>query len=94
MNANQALKEDPSLKYLVPVGRSGYAIAAGYLGLFSLIIPFLCFATVTFSILGTLDLRKHPEKLGWGRIVTGYVLGGIMTLVHLIVLAGAMFSHK
>ncbi len=94
MNANQALKDDPSLKYLVPVGRSGYAIAAGYLGLFSLVIPFLCFATMIFSILGTLDLRKHPEKLGWGRIGTGYALGGTMTLVHLIVIASAIFSHK
>ena len=32
------LGDDAAMRMLLPVGRSGWAIAAGYLGLFSLIV--------------------------------------------------------
>jgi hypothetical protein len=82
---------DTSLKYLVPVGRSGYAIAAGYLGIMPF-IPFAPFLAVLFAILGIRDLRRHPEKLGWGRIITGLVLGGLFSIVYLAVIVAALTS--
>ena len=61
------------LKWLVPVGRSGLAIATGYLGLFSL-IPFVGYLTILIAILAILDLRQHREKSGWGRVIFGLLI--------------------
>ena len=83
---------DPSLKYLVPVGRSGYAIAAGYLGLFGIFIPFMCFLAVLFAALGVRDLKRHPDKLGWGRIITGFVCGIPMSLIWIGIVAMAVLK--
>ena len=73
------LGQDPLVRMLMPVGRSGLAIAAGYAGLFSL----LCFPAPIALVLGILavrDLKKHPEKHGMGRAVFGLVAGIIGTL--------------
>ena len=69
-----AVAHDPGMRWLIPVGRSGWAIAAGYLGLFSLVG---CFAPISIivSIIAIKDLKKHPELSGMGRAVTGLVLG-------------------
>jgi hypothetical protein len=73
---------------LIPVGRSGLAIAAGYAGLFAV----LCFPAPIALVLGILairDLRRHPEKHGMGRAVFGLVAGIIGTLgVVAAVIAG------
>ena len=84
---------DPSLKYLLPVGRSGFAIAAGYLGLFGIAVPFLCIAAVIFSILGARDLKRNPEKLGWGRVITGFVLGIPMSLIWIGILVAGLLKN-
>src|SRR5579863_7233071 len=47
---------DAWMRWLLPVGRSGYAIAAGYLALFSFISFFGLFA-ILFAGLGIWDLR-------------------------------------
>jgi len=39
--------DDQALRWLLPVGRSGWAIAAGYFGLFSLLGIFAPFALIT-----------------------------------------------
>ena len=74
-------RPDLGMRMLLPVGRSGYAIAAGYLGLCSF-IPVISLFAVLFSTLGIFDLKKHPEKTGMGRIVFGYIMGGIFTLLY------------
>ncbi|MDO8812389.1 MAG: DUF4190 domain-containing protein [Gallionella sp.] len=75
---------DAALRAILPVGRSGYAIAAGYLALFSILILPAPFALI-FGILAIRDIKKNPEKHGMGRAIFGVVMGGLCTLVFVIV---------
>lgn len=77
------LGEDAGMRMLLPVGRSGWAIAAGYLGLLSPLVVPAPFAVIT-AILAILDMRRNPEKHGMGRAIFGLVLGGIVTLIALV----------
>lgn len=65
-------------RMLLPVGRSSWAIAAGYLGLFSLIILPAPIALI-ISIIAIRDVQKsktwdHP-KHGMGRAIFGLIMG-------------------
>lgn len=75
-----AAPPDAALRMLLPIGRSGWAIAAGYLGLFSPIAIFAPFAVVC-GILALRDLEKHPEKVGRGRAWFGIIAGALFTLL-------------
>lgn len=77
---------DPTMRWLLPVGRSGFAIAAGYLGLFGLFIPGLGLLAAIFGWLGLRDIARHPEKGGKGRAWFGIVAGGLITLLTLVLL--------
>ena len=63
---------------LLPVGRSGWAIAAGYLGLLSLIVVPAPFALIV-SLIAIRDIRKsrtsEDPKHGMGRAIFGLILG-------------------
>ena len=74
-----AVDYSADIRMLVPVGRSGLAIVAGYLGLFSLALFPAPFAIVT-GILAVQDIQKHPEKHGLGRAYFGIVMGVLGTL--------------
>lgn len=74
-----SIEEMPAMRMLLPVGRSGWAIAAGYLGLFSLVLVFAPFA-VLCSILAIVDLKKNPKKCGMGRAIFGLVMGVLGTI--------------
>lgn len=71
------------MQWLLPVGRSGWAIAAGYLGLLSLIPIFAPFALAT-GIIALRDLKKNPHRTGYGRAIFGVVMGSIFTVLVLI----------
>jgi hypothetical protein len=73
------LGQNATMRMLLPVGRSGYAIAAGYLGLFSLLLVPAPLA-VLFGILAIKDIKKNPEKHGMGRAVFGIVIGTVATI--------------
>jgi hypothetical protein len=76
----QRLEDDPAMRWVLPVGTSGWAIAAGYLGLFSL----LCLPGPLAIICGLMairELRRNPRLSGWGRAILGLVLGTLGTLV-------------
>ena len=70
--------DDAGIRMLLPVGRSGLAIAAGYLGLFSLIILPAPIALIV-SVLAIRDIRNHRDdphpKHGMGRAIFGLVMG-------------------
>ena len=66
--------DDAGMRMLLPVGRSLWAIAAGYLGLLSIICIFAPLAIV-ISVVAIYDLKRHPEKHGMGRAVFGLVMG-------------------
>ena len=72
---------DGAVRWLLPVGRSPYAIAAGYLGLLSL-APLFGYAAILFALLGIRDLRRHPDKSGWGRVIFALVLGVPMSALY------------
>jgi hypothetical protein len=73
------------LGLLMPVGpQSGLSIAAGYCGLVGLLIPFAAPVGLVLGLYGLRDLKRHPEKSGRGRAITGIVLGGLLSLVWLI----------
>lgn len=83
--APQDLGESATIRALLPVGRSGLAIAAGYLGIFSIVLlpaPLV----VLFGILAVRDIRKNPKKHGMGRAVFGIVMGVIGTCFGLYLL--------
>jgi GYF domain 2/Domain of unknown function (DUF4190) len=72
--------DDPVLRMVVPVGRSSWAIAAGYLGLFSLLVLPAPFALAT-GLLALNDIRSDPKKHGKGRAIFGIVMGALGTVV-------------
>ena len=78
-----------AMKYIVPVGRSGWAIAAGYLGLCSILILPAPFA-IACGALALRDIAKHPEKLGKPRAIFGIAMGcfGLLEIVLLRTFAG------
>jgi predicted acyltransferase len=74
------------MRALLPVGRSGWAIAAGYLGLFSFLVVPAPLALLT-GLLAVRDIKRHPEKHGMGRAGFGIVIGilGTGLLIFLLV---------
>lgn len=80
-----------ALRMVLPIDRSGYAIAAGYLGLFSVLLVFAPFALL-FGILGVRDIKKHTNKLGMGRSVFGIIMGAIGTIVLIGLLLFSLFN--
>ena len=81
--------QDPGMRWLLPVGRSGWAIAAGYLGLFSF-VPFFAPIALIISVVALMDIKKHPQRHGMGRAIFGLVmgiLGSALICIMLIALA-------
>ena len=76
--AGRPLGADLFVRTLVPVGLSGWAIAAGYLALFSFFLIPAPFALLT-GILAVRSIKKHPEKRGMGRACFGIVMGVLGT---------------
>jgi hypothetical protein len=82
------------LNLLLPMGpQSGLAIAAGYMGLFSLVFAPLAPLGIIFGILALRDLQAHPEKRGKGRALTGIIIGSLITLVFAAILVVAYGNH-
>jgi len=79
------LGDDPAIRMLLPVGRSGWAIAAGYLGLISVLCIPAPFALLT-GILAIRAMNRNPKKHGMGRAVFGIVMGTLGTLGLVIIL--------
>ena len=86
---------------LLPVGRPGSAIAAGYLGLFSF-FPLVGFFTgilaVVLGIKALKEIRNNPELSGKGRawfgIITGSLLGLVNLLMIVFVIIGAVVEGR
>ena len=83
--------DDPAMRLLIPVGRSLWAIAAGYLGLFSVLMCPAPLALVT-GIIAIIDIKKNPQRHGMGRAIFGIVMGTIFTLLGLIGIVAALLA--
>lgn len=96
-NGNEApvASEKGAVDWLVPLHASFLAVMAGYLGLFSLLMPILAPLLAPFAvimgIIALYDVRKHPEKTGFGRAVFAIVIGVIMSLLAIFVIAMMLF---
>jgi hypothetical protein len=71
--------DDAAMRLLLPVGRSLWAIASGYLGLLSLLCFPAPFALFT-GIMAVREIRRDPKKHGMGRAVFGIVMGTLGSL--------------
>ncbi|HXD86801.1 MAG TPA: DUF4190 domain-containing protein [Urbifossiella sp.] len=79
---------DEGLQYVIPINTSGLAIAAGYVGLISV----LCFPAPFALILGILALRqlkRNPKLHGKGRAIFAIVMGILFTIPLPIILIAA-----
>ena len=88
VNRPPGLGDDAAIRLLLPVGRSAWAIAAGYLGLISVLCIPSPFALIA-GILAIREMRRNPKKHGMGRAIFGIVMGGIGT-VALLAMLGAL----
>ena len=83
------LGDNAGMRLLLPLGRSGWAIAAGYLGLFSLIVLPTPIALVV-SIIAILDIRRSKPsgkpKHGMGRAIFGLIMGVLGSALLLVLL--------
>jgi Domain of unknown function (DUF4190) len=83
--------ENAAIRMLIPVGRSGWAIGAGYLALLSVLClpaPFARFA----GIMAVREIRRDPTKHGMGRAIFGIVMGGLGTALLLVWLVAVIVS--
>lgn len=80
---------DAAMRALLPVGRSGWAIAAGYLGLVSLcLLP--APVSLVVSAIALKHLGRHPELYGRGRAWFGLVMGLLGTVLLVLLATGVI----
>ncbi|MBK1828878.1 DUF4190 domain-containing protein [Haloferula rosea] len=91
----QRLGDQAGMRLLLPVGNSGWAIASGYLGLVSVLILPAPFAMVT-GILALREIKRSKQtgrrKHGTGRAIFGLVMGGLCSLIGLLLLGQALIK--
>jgi len=80
--------DNAAIGMLIPIGRSGLAIAAGYLGLLSL-IPFVGVLAIIFGVLAVRDIKSHPDKHGLGRAWFGIITGALTTIFYTVMICCA-----
>lgn len=84
----QSLGDDSGMRMLLPVGRSGWAIAAGYLGLLGFVI-FPAPLALIVSIIAILDIQKSKKtakpKYGMGRAIFGLIVGIAGSVILLLI---------
>ena len=78
-------ESDAAMRILLPVNRSGYSIAAGYLGLISILLIPAPFALL-FGFLGIRDIKNNDEKHGMGRAIFGIAMGAIFSIFLLFII--------
>lgn len=77
------------MRMLMPINRSAWAIAAGYLGLIS-VLTFPAPFALACGIMAVRDIRKHEDRHGMGRAIFGIVMGVLGTAVLLF--AAVLYS--
>ena len=92
-----AAEPDFAMRMLLPVGRSTWAIIAGYLGLFGLVIVPAPLALIA-SILAIRDIQKSKKtgqrKHGMGRAIFGLVVGIAGTLILIALVVAGMTAKE
>lgn len=76
---------DAGMRMLLPVGRTGLSLAAGYVGLASLVIWPLGVVALILGILAVRDLQRRPGTHGMGRAIFAIVVGALFTALFVVV---------
>jgi len=76
---------------VLPVGRPASAIAAGYLGLFS-VLPFFGIIAIIVSLVALRTLKRDPHLHGRGRAWFGLIMGIVMTVLYAIPITLALIA--
>lgn len=90
------MEDNAGMRLLLPVGTSGLAIAAGYVGLVSVLLVPAPFALILgiLAVRGIRRSRQGPRPThGMGRAVFGIVMGSLFTAL-LLTLAIALLSGR
>jgi len=82
---SEDITQNAGFRMLMPIGRSVFALIAGYLGLFSLIVFPAPFAFI-FGIIGLIDIKRNPKKHGLGRAIFGIIMGAIFSIPLVILI--------
>jgi hypothetical protein len=85
------LGKSAGMRMLLPVGRSGLAIAAGYLGLFSFLVIPAPIALIV-AILAIRDIKRNPKAHGMGRAIFGLIMG-ILGTIALVFFAVVLIAN-
>jgi hypothetical protein len=86
MAAPVRVEDDAAMRLLLPVGRSVWAVLAGYAGLLAVLI-FPAPLALGLGLLAIRDIKRHPEKFGMGRAYFGLVMGLLGSLVLMFFVA-------
>ena len=93
--AHKSMGQDAGVRLLLPVGRSIWAIAAGYLGLLSVTL-ILAPPALICGLVAIADIRKsrngYKPKHGMGRAVFGIVTGSLGTLFGIFLIVSAVLG--
>jgi len=79
------------MEMVLPLNVSGWAIAAGYLGLFAVLVLPAPFA-LGCGIMAIRDLKKHPTRRGRVRAWLGVVMGGLFTTFLIVGLSVSLVN--
>ena len=83
------LGDHVAMRMILPVGRSLWAIAAGYFGLFSFVI-FPAPLALILALIAIWDIKTHPDRHGMGRAIFGLIMGILGTgLLTALLISGA-----
>ena len=89
-------EDNAGMRLLLPVGRSGLAIAAGYLGLISVLMvpaPFALGLGI-LAVRGTRRSRRTAQPTyGMARAIFGIIMGALFTALGLAMLTGMLLSR-
>jgi hypothetical protein len=88
-----AMGDDVGMRMLLPVGRSPWAIASGYLGLLSVLILPAPLALIT-GIIAIVHMRRNPKMHGMGRAIFGIIMGLVFTTGLVAAIAVAMLGRR
>ena len=81
------VSDNPGMRFVLPIGCTGWAIASGYCGIFS-IIPFLgillAILSIIFGIVAIVVIRHNPHKHGIARIVIGWIFSFLSLFGHAV----------
>ena len=88
------LSDNGGMRFVLPIGCTGWAIASGYCGLFAL-IPFLgillAILSIVFGIIAIGVIRRNPHKHGIARIVIGWIFAIPSLILHIMFFLSGSF---